>query len=388
MEIVLGTLEFGNPSGGATYLLTVAEQLQRLGHEATIFAGEVGELAGSAQERGLRVVSSESALPDACDVVYAQDTATAYLLADRFRGTPQALCMHAGGSGFDRWLPPQISGVVGAVVVLHDVTARRAGALAHREEVVRLRQPVDLARFAPRAPIGESPGRVLLLGNYLWGDRRELVQRACRQAGLEYRQLGVQGARTTATPEVEINQADIVIGQGRCIVEAMACGRAAFVYDHSGGDGWVTPESHARMEAVNFTTADARVTPESLSGELRSYSPSMGVANRDLARLHHSAAQHAEELVGLFERLSPTEPAPNAPLRELARMVRVQWQTEARAMVLADEARAAEARAAEADAGHRATLARLEEIRATRRYRLASGLARPLASLRALMRGK
>src|SRR5437867_1359639 len=100
MEIVLGTIEFGTIGGAATYLLTVAGQLQLLGHEVTVFANEVGEMARSAEDRGVRVVSSEDALPPTCDVVYAQDTATAYLLAARYPGRPQALCMHSGGSQF------------------------------------------------------------------------------------------------------------------------------------------------------------------------------------------------------------------------------------------------------------------------------------------------
>ena len=38
MRIVLGTLEFGAIGGAGTYSLTVAIELQSLGHEVTIFA--------------------------------------------------------------------------------------------------------------------------------------------------------------------------------------------------------------------------------------------------------------------------------------------------------------------------------------------------------------
>ena len=102
----------------------------------TIFALETGELAQEAEQRGIRVAAGEDALPDACDVIYAQDRATAYLLADRFPGRPQALCMHSGSSELDRWQPPQLAGVVSAVVVLHDRLARRAAAFAQSAEVV------------------------------------------------------------------------------------------------------------------------------------------------------------------------------------------------------------------------------------------------------------
>ena len=50
-------------------------------------------------------------------------------------------------------------------------------------------------------------------------------------------------------PVATIAEADIVVGKGRAVLEAMSCGRAAFVYDAFGGDGWVTAESYPRLEA-------------------------------------------------------------------------------------------------------------------------------------------
>lgn len=380
MRIVLGTLEFGAIGGAGTYALTVAGELQSLGHDVTIFAEETGELARVAEERGVRVAAGERALPGECDVVYAQDRPTAYLLAERFPGTPQAICMHSGSSVLDRWQPPQLPGIVGTVVVLHERLAKRAAAFAERPEIVRLRQPVDLARFAPRGPIGETPRRVLLLGNNLSVDRRDGVLAAIDQLGLECLELGLYGARTTPTPEEEINQVDIVIASGRSIVEAMACGRAAFVYDYLGGDGWVTGENYEALEAINFAHASSKgamVTPEALGGRLREYRQSMGSVNLDLARMHHSAAQHAEELVGLFERLAPGEPPSNTPLREFARMSRVQWQTESRALGANHEARLLSSRLAEAEARAEAAEARLRNLQSARWYRFLRALARP-----------
>jgi hypothetical protein len=342
MEIVLGTLEFGPIGGAATYLTTVAGQLQLLGHGVTIYAEEVGDLARAAEERGLRVAVGERALPEDCDVIYAQDAPSAYLLADRYPGRPQAFCMHAGGTEFTRWVPPQLPGVVGAIVVLHERLEQQATALAERPEIVRLRQPVDLTRFAPRTGTNEPARRALLLGNYLATDRRELVLSACERAGLECMERGRYAERSSLAPEQEINQVDIVIGEGRSIVEAMACGRAAFVYGQLGGEGWVTSESYPGLEAINFagvSDGGSQVVPEQLAASLGEYRRSMGTANRDLARLHHSASRHTEELVGLFERLGPTRPPDDAPLRELGRMARVQWHAESRALGAAHEAR-------------------------------------------------
>jgi hypothetical protein len=380
MEIILATLEFGAIGGAATYLTTVAGQLQLLGHEVTIYTEEAGDLAREAEQQGIRIAVGEGALPDECDALYAQDAPSAYLLAERYPGRPQAFCMHAGASEFTRWLPPQVPGVVGAVVVLHERMEQQAAALAHREQIVRLRQPVELTRFAPRSAIAESPRRVLLLGNYLTGDRRTAVLRACEEAGLEVVDVGRYADRASLTPELEINQVDIVIGEGRTIVEAMACGRAAFVYGQMGGDGWVTPETYPGLEAVNFAGAtgdDSLVAPEDLAARLREYRASMGSANRDLARLHHSAARHSEELVGLLERLTPGRPPADAPLREMARMARAQWQAESRALGAAHEARLLSSRLAEAEARAETAETVLSNLRGARWYRFLRAFARP-----------
>lgn len=376
MQIVLGTLELGAIGGVATYTLTAAAELQLLGHEVTVFAGETGELAEEAESRGIRVAADEASLPDDCDVVYAQDRPTAYLLGDRYPERPQALCMHSGSSELDRWHPPQLPGVVSAVVVLHDRLARRAEALAEPVEVVRLSQPVDLARFAPRSAIGDRPRRVLLLGNHPLDDRRQAILRACEQAGLDCIERGRSGPHFTLFPEQEINQVDIVIGTGRAIIEAMACARAAFVYGYLGGDGWVTAQNYRALEAINFAHAsadDVMVMPEALADRLRDYRQSMGRVNLDLARLHHNAARHAEELVALFDRLAPRKSADSSALREFARMSRVQWQTESRALGLTHEARLLSSRAQAAEARADVAERHLKALRKVPWYRRLRG---------------
>ena len=134
---------------------------------------------------------------------------------------------------------------------MYDRVMERARALAADVPVVRLAQPVDLRRFTPHGP---------------WWIRRAARSRSAttcaatgasssppcaRQAGLELRFVGVHDG-SSAAPEHELNTADIVIGKARAIVEAMACGRAAYVYDHNGGDGWITPETYERHAADNF----------------------------------------------------------------------------------------------------------------------------------------
>jgi hypothetical protein len=338
VNLVLGTLELTTIGGVGTYLVTVAEQLERMGHGVTILAGETGEMAAAAAERGLRIVTEPGELPDACDVVYAQDAPSAYALGERYPKAPQAFCVHA--IEHDRWVVPQLPGLTSATVALHERSARFARSLGHVPEVIRLRQPVDIRRFSPRGPIGDPPRRALVLGNYLAGDRFEAIREACADAGIDVVRRGLQGGGFTSSPEAEMNDSDIVIGKSRVILEAMACGRAAYVYDYNGGDGWVTKDRYPALEEVNFDGPDGPSRDDtSLAEDLRAYNPAMGAANRDLAIAHHSARSHCEALVELFGRIAPRRESAAAPLDELARLTRVQWQAEARALGFEHEAR-------------------------------------------------
>src|SRR3954469_11874224 len=111
MELVLSFEHLGL-GGTESYLLTTAEQLQRLGNSVTVYAPQPGPMAAVAERRGVRVAIGAEALPETCDLVYAQDGATAYDLAGRYPETPQAFRLASELT--DLQLPPELPGIVGA----------------------------------------------------------------------------------------------------------------------------------------------------------------------------------------------------------------------------------------------------------------------------------
>jgi hypothetical protein len=325
MEIVLATNGLIGIGGSETYLLTVAEHLQRLGHEVTVHATEGGAMSALMESRGVRVAIGERALPEACDVALVQDAGMAYALADRWPETPQVF--RAPSSLYDFQSPPQLPGIVAAVVVCSDRMARHVDALAGEREIVRLRQPIDIKRMCPRGEIRARPLRALLLGNYVSGRRRELIEAAWGEAGVEVVTVGAHGT-PAPDPAGEIAAADIVVGKARAILDAMACGRAAYVLDVAGGDGWVTGERYDAMVADYFAGHTSDWSLDQLAGDIAGYDPAMGQVNRDLVLAHHDAADHAQALVALFRRLSPRAEPATGPLREMARLVRLQWASD------------------------------------------------------------
>jgi hypothetical protein len=323
MRLLLATNHLGL-GGSESYLLTVAEQFDRLGHEAVVFTSEPGDGTEVARERRIEVVD-ESRLSDGYDAALVQDIGVAYLLADLCPATPQLFVAHS--SKFDLQAPPQLDGVVGAVVALNDRVARRMRSFATAVKVVRMRQPIDVERFASRGPLPEIPRRALLFSNNPNADRLAMVEDACAEVGVELLRLGGPSGHTPDTAPA-LAGAEIVIGYGRSILEGMACGRAAYVYDWKGGDGWVTAESYAAIESDGFAGgATGEIADRAtLVQHLRGYSSTMSPINHDLVIKHHRATVHAQELLDRIERLATPHVRQRTPFQEMARLARLEWR--------------------------------------------------------------
>ena len=310
MKLVLATNHLGL-GGSESYLLTVAEQLDRLGHEAVIYTPEPDRGAEAARESGIALIA-EGELDQGFDAALVQDAGVSYQLADRCPEVPQVFVAHS--EGFDLQAPPRLDGMVAAVIALNDRVARRMRSFAVDVEVVRLRQPIDTERFMPRGGLPEVARRALLLSNAPNADRLAMLEAACAEAGLELERLGGSSGQVTDIRSA-LAGVEIVIGFGRSILEAMACGRAAYVYDWNGGDGWMTPDSYAEIEADGIAARSGRMIADAgrLAEDLRNYESAMGPVNHDLVIAHHRANVHAQELIGLLERLvGSTAPAVRA----------------------------------------------------------------------------
>ncbi len=385
MRILLGSYYLDAPGGAVTYLATVARELQHLGHEVSAFTHHSGEMAQRLEREGIEIRGPED-LPESCDAILTQDQVSSLTLAERFPSTGQVFVCHGGELALD--VPPQVPGVVGVVVVLNDRVARRVDATALDVEVVRLRQPIDYTRFIPAGEPPQRPRRAILLGNYLKGERRDAVTGALEGAGIEWRQLGRFG-EPVPDPAPHLRDADIVIGYGRSILEGMCSGCAAYVYEYS-VDGWVTAETYPAMEANGFagTAFETTPGPDVLRRDLERYDAGMGLVNRELVVTRHYAIDHANELVGLLDRVAERR-TPLSPGSEMARLVRLQWEERMRVWqaerLLAAQQKAtheAEQRAVDAERRAHEAEGRLEEIRRSLRYRVAQRLVAPLERLR------
>jgi hypothetical protein len=396
MRIALSSQNFAAVGGTQTYVLTVAQQLERLGHETWISTRNAGRMAEVAVRDGVRVVDLGE-LPDELDAFFAQDTATHYELASKYPRAARIFVAHSADHALQG--VPQLNGACDAVVVLNDRVRRWVQSHAAHLPVLRLRQPIDTWRFTvPRLSRGR-PRRVLVSTNYVAGVRAQLIEDACEACGLEVGWLGATST-PTAHPENAIADADIVIGLGRTALEGMAAARATYIYGAMMGDGWVTPSSYPGLEADGFAgIATERVIDASqLATDLKQWHPEMGEANRDLAYTHHAARPHVIELLKLarkFNHAASDRPEGREGLSqadELARLVRLEWHMYGRAMRASREAEQARAELDRCRDELERTNARMQELAdahqqlaaltATRRYRFARSIAAPLDWIR------
>ena len=109
---------------------------------------------------------------------------------------------------------------------------------------------------------------------------------AWEAAGVDCVQLGMQ-TEVVADPRPAMRAADIVVAKARAALEAMSCGRAVYLYDQFGGDGWITPDNYPSFEADHFA-GQGTTGPRSradLAADLGLYNPDMGIANSELIHL-------------------------------------------------------------------------------------------------------
>lgn len=322
MRLIIAQRNLSSPGGSETFVLTLAEHFAMLGHEVVVRALHLGMAADLGRERGVNIVREEDQLPAEADATIALDRVMAIELALRY---PRATRLYAMHNADEIWLPPPEPGVVAATIAPNDRFAMLARGCSGAGEVVRMRQPIDLYRFSPLGGWArEKPARILLIGNYSGtaGQRIDQLQAAWSQPGLEWRRLGQPEPTTEVAGAMA--EADIVVGYGRSILEAMSCGRPAYVHEHSGSDGWVNQETYARLEADGFAGTGMRPTPDlaQLREDFWRYDPALGRVGHDFVRTHHDARLVAAELIALIDRLGPAphshDPLSLRALRNLA----------------------------------------------------------------------
>jgi glycosyltransferase involved in cell wall biosynthesis len=301
VNILLTHLHLDFPGGSETYTYTVARALLERGHRPTMVSPIVGEVGERIRASRVPVVDELQKVQGHPDVLHCQHNVMALAARDWFPGAP--LVYHSHGTVPLPEQPPSVDLNVQRYVAVSDMVRRHLESRGVPGSLIRvLENPVDLRRFAPRRELSPTPRRALVLSAVMDGGTLGVIREACARMDIELDVVGLDGARTWDV-ERRIDTADVVFSLGRGAIESMAAGRAVFVYDHFGADGWVTPETVDDLASHTFSGKRfaRRLTPDELVAELERYDPAMGPANRRIAEGRYDIEAHVDRLLGVYE---------------------------------------------------------------------------------------
>ncbi len=150
---------------------------------------------------------------------------------------------------------------------------------------------IDCQRFEPCTPISPTLKRVLSLCQS--DEANNFLRACCEKAGVEFSQLNKHTDNVWAVEE-QINQVDLVVGIGRSLYDAMACGRCVISYDHriymkaGWGDGYLSAENIETSIRHNCSGRGLHrtFTEAEFIEELKKYNPADGVWARQYALEH------------------------------------------------------------------------------------------------------
>lgn len=162
---------------------------------------------------------------------------------------------------------------------------------------------IDCNTFFPTSPINKKLTNVLSLCQSENANKK--ISAACNEIGIHFKSYHDFGRKVWNIQE-EINKADLVVGLGRSIYDAMACGRTAVVYDERSymspaGDGYLAPNlwrSFSKNCSGRYLHKDFSV--DELVLELKKYKPEDGDYNRQLAVSHFNIKKVAHQYIQLY----------------------------------------------------------------------------------------
>ncbi len=329
MRILFTNNHLSDYAGTETFTWTVAHALRRASHEVVLATAQKGPMSRILEDEGFDVCDDfEDLKGRTFDVIHAQHNVMALLARHHFPETPMIFMGHGVFHSLEQ--PPTLDlGIGGWVTVSEEIEtiwSKQRGL----QGVRIFRNPIDCQRFRPLSRPNERLLHVLVISNNYPVDQRNLIKRACDSLGCTCRFVGGMYNAAWNTEKL-INEADLVVSIGRGALEAMACGRAALIYDRHGCDGLMTPDVYPESRKCNFSGRryGRKLTFDNLLELLAGYDSRMGEANRELVVARHDIEKNLPQLEEIYAG-AISGPKPEAtgilPVNEVAGSLN-RWQS-------------------------------------------------------------
>lgn len=266
MKILLATHYLAKTGGTECYTYALANELKRLGHDVHYLALERGDTSQRMEAMGVPYTDSGQ-----YDLVLANHTTVVPRVCKM--GYTIQTC-HGVIADLE-----QPSSYADAHVAVSMEVAKHLYAKGFTPVAI-VNNGIDCDRFSPKHPVNDNLRTVLSMCQ---GERgHNFVKRCCERAGYEF----IRADKYTDNVwDIErlINQADLVVGLGRSVYDAMACGRCVLIYDfrdyvgHTLADGMVAPETICKSMLCNCNgkAFNRQFDEQSFIAEMQKFSPEL-----------------------------------------------------------------------------------------------------------------
>jgi hypothetical protein len=249
LTVLITNVWLDNFAGSEVVVRDLAIGLLRRGHRPVVYSPALGGVAKAITSRGIPVVDDLRKVAEAPDIIHAHHCIPCGEALIHFPQVPAIFICHA----FETWLEapphfPQIGAYVAVDEACRDRLVHREGIVPQR--VVVLPNGVDLQRIPARPlPLQQRPARAIAFAKAAGVPE---IRAACERLGIAYQELGLGTDRTTAHPERELVDADLVFSSARGALEGLCCGCAVIVCDYRGFSGFVTSRNFDQLRERNF----------------------------------------------------------------------------------------------------------------------------------------
>lgn len=182
-----------------------------------------------------------------------------------------------------------------------DAIAAANSGILKRENIEVLHNAAPSAFWRRADPVRHPTqlGSVLFVSNHP-PTEIDVCAELLRARNVHVRRLGTGHAVRLIEPD-DLASTDAVVSIGKTISYAIAMGKPAFIYDHFGGDGWLTRDNFKLNRHFNFSGRPhlRRLDPEALAAEIlegygEAATQSVWFANQfDLSQFHLENHLHA-----------------------------------------------------------------------------------------------
>jgi hypothetical protein len=266
MRVLVLTNHFAAYCGSEIVALEVAQWFRAQGDNVTLGANYIAEPIQSWADGVALCEAPEELAFSEYDLIWCQHDMLGQLPPAAFeRAAAQGRAPHVAMISLSPFEPyeqvdARLTRALSAEVIVNSVETgrevlRQAGRQIAGSRVRPFYNAAPLAFSAPPSPPGPLKS-VVLISNHAPPEATKALAMLADQ-GVSTRHIGVGHDYRLVQP-ADIAGADAVISIGKSVAYAIAQRKPVYMYDHFGGDGWLTPENFVHSQTHNFSGRPSR----------------------------------------------------------------------------------------------------------------------------------